>query len=309
MRLVFCLLLFACGKIDAAPVTALAFSPDGAALIAAAGDQVLLCSPITGATLDAIPCSGMRVASLAFRPDAALLAVGGGTPGEKGEVRLLDWPQKKWLGSFPTNHDILTSLAFSPDGRRLAATSADNTSRIHAVEDHGQRLVEQLVLAGHSGPVQAGAFSPDGKLFVTASMDRSIKVWAAADGQLLRSFGQHTDAIQCLTFRPLLIGQPQCATAGDDCTVRIWQPAIGRMMRIVRGHESPILALVFTPDGRSLFSAGQEGIVRQIDAESDAVLSEWQASSDWIYGLAISPDGHHLATGDGAGHVSVKSIR
>ena len=309
MRLLLCLLLFACVKAHAAPVTALAFSRDGATLAAAAGDQVLLRSPVSGAALEAIPCTGMRVATLAFSPDGALLAVGGGTPGETGEVRLLDWQTRKWLGSFSENHDIITGIAFSPEGQRLATACADHSARVHAIENHGQRAIPQLVLTGHSGAVQAVAFSPDGTLLITASMDRSIKVWSATDGKLVRSLGQHTDAIQCLAFRPLTAGQPQCATAGDDRTVRIWQPVIGRMMRIVRGHQSPIVALAFAPDGRSLFSAGQEGIVRQIDADSDAVLSEWPASTDWIHCLAISPDGRHLATGDWAGTVSVKAIR
>jgi len=62
-----------------------------------------------------------------------------------------------------------------------------------------------------------------------------------------------------------------------------------------------VSALVFTPDGRGLFSAGEEGIVRRIDANSDAVLNECRASSDWIYSLAISPDGRTLATGDWKG--------
>jgi WD40 repeat protein len=235
--------------------------------------------------------------------------VGGGTPGEKGEVRLLDWPHKKWLGSFAANYDIITGVAFSPDGQRLAAACADNSTHILTLKDHGRRLIGQLVLTGHSGPVQAVAFSHDGSLIVTASMDRSIKVWSAADGKLLRSLGQHTDAVQCLAFRPISAGEPQCATGGDDRTVRIWQPAIGRMVRIVRSHEGATLALAFAPDGRSLFSAGQEGIVRQIDADSDGVISQWRASTDWIHTIAISPDGRHVATGDWAGHVSVKAIR
>jgi WD40 repeat protein len=309
MRLLLCLLLFACAKLSAAPVTALVYSPSGAVLVAAVGEEVLVRDPATGAAVEAIPAAGMRVAALAFSPDGKLLAVGGGTPGEKGEVRLLAWPEKKWLGSFVADSDMITSVAFSRDGQRLATACADHLGRVHAIEAGGQRLGVPLVLTGHSGSVQAVAFSPDGALVVTASLDRSVKVWSAAEGKLQRSLGQHTDAIQALAFRPAAAGPPQCATAGDDRTVRIWQPGIGRMMRIVRAHEGPILALAFAPDGRSLFSAGQEGIVRQFDAESDAVLVQWQASTDWIHHLAISPDGRRVATGDWAGKISVKTIR
>ena len=310
MRLLFGLLLLAWTKATAAaaPVTALAFSPDGAALLAARGGQVLICSPETGHASRVIECAGMRVAALHFHPRGTLLAVGGGTPGEKGEVRLLEWSQKNWRGSVARNHDIVTCVAFNPDGNRLAVAAADHSARIHAIEDRGERLVEQFVLAGHSAPVQAIGFSPDGRIIVTASMDRSIKVWSAANGELLRSLGQHTDAVQCLAFRAPLADEPQCASAGDDRTVRIWQPAIGRMMRIVRGHEGRILALVYAPDGRTLFSAGEEGIVRQLDAESVAQVAQWQASSEWIHHIAISPDGRSIATGDWAGQVTVKAL-
>ena len=109
-------------------------------------------------------------------------------------------------------------------------------------------------------------------------------------------------------FVPAKPRPPQCATAGDDRTVRVWQPGIGRMMRIVRGHDGPVLALAFAPDGRCLFSATQEGIVREIDADSDAVLSQWHASTDWIYHLAVSPDGKKLAAGDWAGGIHVKQL-
>jgi WD40 repeat protein len=85
--------------------------------------------------------------------------------------------------------------------------------------------------------------------------------------------------------------------------VRIWQPEIGRMVRIIRQHEGPVFALAFAPDGRALFSAGQEGIVRELDPDSDTVQTQWAARGDWIYALAVAPDGRSIATGDWAGNV------
>ena len=289
----------------AAPVTALAFSSNGEVLAAASARAVTLHLPLTGEKLNSLSCENERAVALAFQPRGALLAVGTGMPGEKGSVRFLDWRQQKWLAAIETNSDVVTCVAFSPNGKLLAVASADYSAAVYEIADDNARLNKVFGLSGHSGAVQAIAFSPDAQTLVTASVDRSLKVWSAADGRLIRSCGQHADAVQALAFRPVSSHHsdaPQiCASSGDDRTVRVWQPTIGRMVRIVRHHEGPVLALAFTPDGRGLFSAGQEGIVRRIDANSDAVLHECRASSDWIYSLAISPDGLTLATGDWAG--------
>lgn len=293
--------------IHSAPVTALAFSPDSTVLAAASGRDVILRDTATGGELKRISCDSERSTAIAFQPRGTLLAVGTGTPGEKGGVRLLDWQQGKWLGSVATNPDVVTSVAFSPDGATLAAASADHSAVLYRIENGGARLVRTVALTDHSAAVQAIAFSHDGTTLVTASVDRSLKVWSANDGKLLRSFGQHTDAVHALAFRPVAPDRndasPYCASGGDDRTVRVWQPTIGRMVRIVRRHDGPVLALVFTPDGRSLFSAGKEGILRRIAADSDEVLGEWRASNDWIYSVAVSPDGKMLASGDWSGAV------
>jgi len=49
--------------------------------------------------------------------------------------------------------------------------------------------------------------------------------------------------------------------------------------------------------------------VRVIDADSDQILHSWAAHDDWIYGLAISPDGQLLATGDWKGIVKTWDVR
>lgn len=298
---------------SAAPVTGLAFSPDGKIVASASGSRVALWSAATGEAADSFACEGERAMALAFHPgNASVLGLGTGVPGEKGGVRLLDWRTGKWLGAWETSGDVVTGVAFSPDGGWLAISSADTTAAVYRIDLAGPDLSLAFTLAGHSAAVQAIAFSPDGTTLVTASVDRSLKVWSAADGSLVRSFGQHTDAVLALAFRPPAPDQPEappfCASGGDDRTVRVWQPTIGRMVRIIREHDGPVLALVFAPGGVSLFSAGQEGLIRRIDADSDEILGQWRGSDDWIYRLAISPDGTSLASGDWAGQVRLWSI-
>ena len=69
--------------------------------------------------------------------------------------------------------------AYSPDGKRLAAVSADSTVKVWDAAT-GQ---ETLTLKGHSGAVESLAFSPDGHRLGTASGDQTVKLWDAAIGQ------------------------------------------------------------------------------------------------------------------------------
>jgi WD40 repeat protein len=127
---------------------------------------------------------------------------------------------------------------------------------------------------------------------------------------------RHLEGVNALAFRPAAVATegdaglvPVCATGSDDRTLRVWQPETGRMVRIIRQHRGAILALAFAPDGRSFFSAGSEGVVRQFDSGSDALLREWPGPAEWIYSLAVHPDGTKLAAGDWSGAVRVIDLR
>ena len=69
----------------------------------------------------------------------------------------------------------VSSVAFSPDGKRLATASADRTVKVWDATT-GQ---ETLTLKGHSGEVNSVVFSPDGKRLASASGDQTVKVWDA----------------------------------------------------------------------------------------------------------------------------------
>jgi hypothetical protein len=92
------------------------------------------------------------------------------------------------------------SVAFSPDGKRLASASVDQSVKVWDTAT-GQ---ESISLRGHSGRVWAVAFSPDGSRLASASEDQTVKVWDAT--RLTPKVRAERDALALLDFlfaRPL----------------------------------------------------------------------------------------------------------
>lgn len=305
MRGVLCLLATALSicSVSAAdqkvPVTTLTFTPDGTSLLSNASRSIEIRSPQDATIQSRFACDLAKITCLTFHPKSATLAAAGGEPGVRGAILLFDWPSQKLRHRLECPDDLLSAIAFSPDGTLLASAGADHIARIWKFPE----ATPAFSLTGHAAPVLSIAFTPNGESIVTASADRSIKVWSAKDGMLLRTFTHHLESVNALAFRP---GLPAtCATASDDRTVRVWQPETGRMVRIIRNHRQSIQTVTYSADSRSLFAAGREGIIRQFEADSDILTNEWNLKSDWIYTLTPSPDGKALAAGDWSGTVHI----
>ena len=170
------------------------------------------------------------------------------------------------------------------EAKRILKESAALDDRISAERRHARNL-----LAGHvatmGGPEADMVYLAEGRPLPALSGGVAV----SPDGRLL-------------------------AAAGERATLVLYDAASGALLKRLEGHDPRaqglgiVTNIVFDPSGKNLFSTGQDGRVIRWAVPSGEKLSEWQASSDPVYGLAIRPDGQQLATGDNIGAITLWSL-
>jgi WD40 repeat protein len=306
----------------AAPVFALAFSPDGKEIATGGVNEVVVWDAASGKLLRRLPRLPARIHALAYTADGKHLLVGGGTAGEYGEFALADATTGARVRVFGTFDDIVLAVAVAADGKTVAAGSADRTARGYRSADGGERWRAAL----HSDWVTGVAFSPDGKWVATASKDRTVKVLEADSGKLFTTFNGHRRQyaphagqfeVYAVAFDPSGVA----LSAGGGAAIRAWEPVKAqqengsaadmeerfkqaghtRYLEFPAGKPAFAMAL----GGGHAFTAGGDGVLREHDIGTGKLVREYPKHPDWLYAVAAHAGTARAATGGFDGTVRV----
>ncbi|XVQ11060.1 WD40 repeat domain-containing serine/threonine protein kinase [Spirillospora sp. CA-255316] len=206
------------------PVSAMAISPDGRVLATSSMSRVVrLWDLDDGRVGPALDTGAGSVEALAFAPDSRTLAVGttgtrenADTGNTEGHVQLWEVYDRRKIGEDLTGFNSwVHGVAFSPDGRTLAAAGGDTA-----------RLWDVTTRSPAGAPIDCRStcrtvtFSPDGRTLATAGGDTIARLWNLADRrQLGPDLKGHTGVIFSVRFSP---DGRTLATAGADGTARLW---------------------------------------------------------------------------------------
>lgn len=280
------------------PITAVAFSPDGAHVIAGGYHELTVWNTSDGQLARRIGNIGQRTYALQFHPDGKTLAVGCGAPGKLGEVRLLSYETGEVTRVLNSTSDVVLDVGFSPDGKRLAVAAADSLVRIFDVET-GE---EQRTIASHSDWVMAVAWNADGSKLVSGSRDKTAKVFDANTGDLLVTYAGHNQPVMGVAFHP---DGAEVFSCGGDNKLHRWKIDDGKKTAEValggEGHK-----LVIGDD--HLFATSADKTARHFEAKTQKQLRSLGGHQDWVLCAAYHGGTKRLATGSFDGEVRLWNL-
>ena len=267
------------------------FSPDGQRFAVASGIGVWLYDVETFRPLTLMP-TPIPVESIAFSRDGNLLAAG--ERGWGGTIRLFDVATGTQTLTLPARGKVFTSVALSPDGTLLAASTFNQAFKIWELATRKEVMAFEATIEESLHEPPSIAFSPDGSLLAAGFGDRTVRLWDVGTREHVRTLTGHRRAVRSVAFAPDGRTLASGSTGGE---VRLWDKTTWEStVGIEKAHSGPVTSMAFSRDGRTLASGSRDRASKLWDVATGTLVST-HAADHSVTSVSFSPDGAILSSG------------
>jgi len=277
------------------PITAVAFGPATNEVVVSGYRELTIWDASNGKLKRRISNVAEKTMSITVHPDGKTIAVAGGNPGRLGEVRIFD-ASGELQRILQRNDDLCLSVAFSPDGSKLAVGSTDGTVSVYTTDTWRK----DIVFSNHSDWVNAVAWNKDGTMLASASRDHSAKVFDVKKRKRLATYTGHKKSVYDIAFRS---DNQEVCTVGADGLLSRWRIDNARQVKPLRQTKSPGYRLVVeSAKVHGVHVLGKDPAIESIDfdAKSRAKQQPFESAA-----LSVADRGDVIALGSRAGEVAI----
>jgi len=196
------------------------------------------------------------------------------------------------VGSPLEHDDLVTAVAYSPDGSKILTGGADHIAQLWDAAT--QRPISQGLKLDSS--VTDVAFSRDGAHFVTAAFGKAAQVWDVSTGRPIGKPMRHEAELWRVAYSHS--DRPRIATGPCSGAARLWDATSGDPVGEIMQHGGDVVALAFSPDGRLLVggTAGGANTARLWNAENGQPIGRPMQHKSGVWDVEFSPDGTQVLT-------------
>jgi serine/threonine protein kinase len=277
-----------------APVSALAWSPDGTRIVSAGVDKtVQVWDVISGKCISVYYDHVAPVSAVTWSPDSSYIASGS----LDKMVRVWNVASGKDCYVYYGHLAPVSAVTWSPDGTHIASGSWDKTVQVWRASN-GEHI---YTYREHSELVSAVAWSPHGTSIASGSWDHTIQVWYATSGVQHCTYRGHSEPVYAVAYSPELLSSftghsTHVASGGHDTSVQIWDVDTVSHYFNYSGHATSITTLAWSPDSTRVASGSADGTIQVWDAETGKHHYTYDGHSLQVSALAWSPDSTRIAS-------------
>lgn len=182
------------------------------------------------------------------------------------------------------------ALAYSPDGKTIAAAHDDGTVTIRNAQTHAL----QKTLKGHTEAVYSIAFSPDTTTLVTGSYDTTVKIWNTKSSKCIHTLKGHESWVNAVAFS---MDGTIVASGSADSTIKIWNVADGRLRLNIPTYDTLTKSIVFSKVSNELTAGGTNRNVNVYTTLNGKIIRTFTGYTQRLSNAEFSPEGNAMLTG------------
>lgn len=271
------------------------FSPDDKYVITSSADKTIRIWNVSDGKCVRMLQNPAELSDAQISPDGKLLASGSWD----NTVRIWDFNSGQCILTMkiPYQRDAgVYSVAFSPDGKMVAAAYSDDPFTVRLWEIATGKCVKTF--EGHSKGVRTVAFSPDGEYVISGSLDETIRFWKVheeSEGVVLKGFSPQRSWIPCAKSAVFSPNGKQILVPYIEEIIRIWDANTLQCLDSLWEHRLAVNYAQYSPNGKYIASASDDITIRIWNTQKKECIKVLYHDDD-VHSVNYSNDGNFIVS-------------